>query len=317
MTPRFGLKHQPTSIDTSIKDTSIKIVNNREKRGREMMSGNRSRRGALGAVLVLSVGASPAFVGSVGAQTITRTKGTGSNVNLSWTEYDRDDVLGLPGNVHVGFLYADAGPYGSFIGGNVFDFDCDEGETPFGGHGFGHEEIVDEASDVVEAATEDVVDEAQDTGAAAIDLAEIGDAIQSALTEEIPDVVAEESLCDHIGVRFLSGDETAIFSVDSAGEVATITGRLIVSSGGHGDPGEVLGNPPVNITITGGEWNKFEYSSKYETADFLYADSQKGQGFYGGVVTGAIGAMGFADDDDDESFGGFSEYAFKTTERLR
>lgn len=283
-----------------------------------MMSGNRSRRGALGAVLVLSVGASPAFVGSVGAETVTRTKGTGSSLNLSWTEYDRDDVLRLPGNVHVGFLYAESGPYGSFIGGDVFDFDCDEGEVPFPGHGFGIEQIVDEASDVVDEAIEDVVDEAEDTGAAAIDLAEIGDAIQSALSDELPAVVEEEEgACDHIGVRFLSGDETTMFSVDVAGEVATMTGRLIVSSGGHGDPGEVLGRPPVNLTITGGAWSKFEYSSKYETADFMYADSQKGQGLHGGVVTGAIGAMGFADDDDDESFGGFSQYDFKTTERLR
>ena len=37
----------------------------------------------------------------------------------------------------------------------------------------------------------------------------------------------------------------------------------------------------------------------------------------GGVVTGGIGAMGFADDVDDESYGNFGFFRYRATERVR
>lgn len=256
--------------------------------------------------------------GTVGAASKTRTSGTGESVDVSWTEYDPNDLLGLPGNVHVGYLSAYSGPYGTYINGSVSDFDCDEGETPFGGHHGGVEVVVDEAIKTATTAKEDAIDSAIDSGAASIDADAVINAMQEDLSTEVPEQIVEEvGVCDYIQDRFLSGDGTATFSADTKTKVATITGTLTVSNGGHGEPGNVLGNPPVNITITGGDWNKYESTYKTEGAGYKYSDWNKGTSYYGGSVTGGIGPMGFADDVDDVSYGGFGSYRFKTVERIR
>ncbi len=254
---------------------------------------------------------------TAGAASRTRTSGTGESVDLSWTEYDPDDLLGLPGNVHIGYLSAYSGPYGTYISGSVSDFDCDEGESPYGG---GHH-VVDEAAETVTTAIADAVDDAIDSGATSIDPDVVLTAIKGDLATEIPEVIADEmeesDACDYIQDRFLNGDGTATFSVNTKTKVGRITGRLVVSNGGHGGPGSVLGNPPVDITIKGGDWNKYEYSSKSESKSYKYSDWNKGTSYYGGEITGGIGPMGFADDADDEAWGGFGTYQFKTVERIR
>ena len=275
-------------------------------------------RKAAAAALLIGLTAPLIAVSAVDASSRTRTSGTGESVDVSWTEYDPDDLLGLPGNVHVGYLYVYSGPYGSFIGGNVTDFECAPGQTPWGGGHHVTEVVVDEATELVEVAVEEAVEEAIDSGAASIDADVIVDSIQSELSEEIPAVIVEETgACTYLQDRFLSGDGTATFKVNLSSQVAQITGTLTVSNGGHGEPGVVLGNPPVNLTITGGEWNKFEYSYSSKTAGYSYSDWQKGTSYYGGVVTGNIGGMGFADDVDDVAYGGFSSYKFRTVERIR
>lgn len=266
----------------------------------------------------LAVGVAVPLVVSVPAQAVvTRTSGTGQYVNVSWTESDPDDLLGLPGNVHVGYLYAEAGPYGTYFYGNVTDFDCDEGEVPWGGHGV----VVDEGADAVADAVADTVGEIVDGGGSAIDPAVVIDAVTTELSEEVLSIVEEDfeeiPSCDYIQDRFLEGDETTKLSVNTRTEVARITGRLTVTSGGHGEPGNVLGTPPVDVTITGGDWQRFEYSSKVRGENYSYKYWQKGTGFDGGVVTGGIGAMGFADDADDVSYGGFAKYRYETVDRLR
>lgn len=261
------------------------------------------------------------LVGTAGAAGKTRTSGTGQSLDVGWTEYDPGDLLGLPGNVHIGYLYAYAGPWGDFVGGSVSDFDCDEGETPWGGgHGF-VAGVVDEGASVVSTAAEDAIDDAIDSGAASIDGAVVLDSIQSDLSTEIPELIAEEyeqfPKCEYMGDRFLSGDGTTTVSINATTKVATIKGDLTVSNGGHGEPGIVLATPPVDIKITGGDWNQFEWSYSSKGAGYSYSDWQKGTYFYGGIVTGGIGRMGFADDADDVSYGGFGSYKFKTVERIR
>ncbi len=160
-----------------------------------------------------------------------------------------------------------------------------------------------------------------DNGGSVIDPAVVVDAVTTELSEEVLSVVEEDfeeiPSCDYIQDRFLEGDGTTRISINTRTQVARITGRLTVTSGGHGEPGNVLGNPPINVTITGGARQKFEYSSKVQGENYSYKYSQKGTGFDGGVVTGGIGAMGFADDADDVSFGGFASYRYDTVDRIR
>lgn len=250
----------------------------------------------------------------VGASQTVKTKGNGTRVNVSWTEYDPDDLVGAPGNVHVGYLYAENGPYGTYFFGNVTDFDCAPGQNPF----VGHHGVVDEGADVAEEAVVDAIEAIVDSGAAAIDADLVTGTVGEELNDEIPEEIVEEAEgCTYLGDRFLEGDTNIAMTVDTAAKVATITGNLVVSTGGHGEPGDVLGRPPVNITITGGEWQKWESSYSVRSADYRYSDSQKGTDWNGGAVTGAIGVMDFANDADDESFGSFSAYSYRTVERVR
>ena len=46
----------------------------------------------------------------------------------------RQDLLGLPGNTHVGQLFVEDGSFGSFASGVISDFECEPGQVP-GGHG--------------------------------------------------------------------------------------------------------------------------------------------------------------------------------------
>lgn len=284
------------------------------------MSLSHPRRAATAALtvgLVLPLAASTgADAGSV------RTKGTGRSFNIGWTEYDPADVLGLPGNVHVGFLWFEDGPWGTYGFGHVADFDCDEGEVPWGGHGgHGVESVVDEGVAVVEAATETAIDEVIDSGVGAIVpevvVATVGDEVGDELPDEIID---EVPACDHVQVRVLDASDGGLnVKVDMRNATAKLTGRVQVF-GGHGpegEPGDLLGRPPVDITIKGGDWVKYESSYKTRSATWSYSDWQKGKSHHGGAVTGAIGAMGFADDADDEAFAGFSEYSYRTVERVR
>lgn len=251
---------------------------------------------------------------------VTRTSGTGEYFNVSWTEYDPEDLLGLPGNVHIGFLYAENGPYGSYVSGNVTDFDCDEGETPWGGHGFS-EAVVDETVKVAGDATEDAIADIIDSGVSAIDAEFVTEAVTSELSKEIGEVIGEEfeefPTCDYLGDRFLDGQGTTTVTVDTRKQIARMTGTLTVSNGGHGEPGNVLATPPIDVTITGGNWQRYESSYSVEGEGYKYTSWQKGTSYDGGTVTGGIGAMGFADDADDESYGGFSTFRYRTVDRVR
>ncbi|NNF56400.1 MAG: hypothetical protein HKN03_18385 [Acidimicrobiales bacterium] len=245
-----------------------------------------------------------------------KSKGTGSSFNISWTEYDPDNLLGLPGNVHIGYLYAESGPYGDYAYGGVTDFECDPGESPWGGHG--HSVVVDETDDVATDAIDDAINAVVDSGAVSIDATVVVGAVGSQLDDEIIDVIEEEfPSCDFIQDRYIDGTGTATVTIDMKKQIGSITGTLTVSNGGHGEPGQVLGRPPVNLTIRGGQWEKSTWSSTYEGQNYKYSNSQTGTYYYGGTVSGNVGPMGFADDADDESYGGFGSYTFKAAERIR
>jgi hypothetical protein len=91
------------------------------------------------AVLFL-ITAAPA---SAASSYISRTTGTAADAY--WTQIDGTPVgTGAFGNVHIGYLSAYETSKGK---GDVFvyidDFDCEEGETPYGGHGVEEEGVCD------------------------------------------------------------------------------------------------------------------------------------------------------------------------------
>lgn len=246
-----------------------------------------------------------------------QTEGTAQFFYTSWTELDPDDVLGLPGNVHVGFLSGWNDQYGTYFYGNVTDFECDEGEVPGGGHDV-VEGIAAQGMKTARNAEQDAIDAIIDSGAKIIKGATVISEIQSQLNDDLPEFVEDEiPTCDYIQDRFLDGTGTVTFTVDTKAAIATVEGTLTVTGGGHGEPGPVLGMPPINLTISGGEWQKYEYSSSYWGQDYKYSDWSNGTSFNDGTVTGAIGAMGFDDDPDDISYGGFGSNRYRTVEQIR
>ncbi|MBT8198958.1 MAG: hypothetical protein KJO36_00440 [Acidimicrobiia bacterium] len=282
------------------------------------------------AVTTVAILASLLISPAAGAS-VTRTSGTGYNVSTSWVEYDLEDRLGLPGNTHVGYLGIWISQWGTHFYGNVIDWECEEGEVPWGGHGEGGEVVVDDADKIAEVAAEIAVDDIIDSGAKTIDADIVVDAIKDELAREVPALIEEEvdeefPVCDHKGIRFLDGYDNdgklmTNVSVDVKKKIAKVTGNLVVR-GGHGGGGDepladVLGTPPIDLTISGGDWYKYEWSYTSQSKDFKYSDWNKGTDYYGGKVSGKIGAMGFDDDPDDESWGGFGSFQYKTVERVR
>ncbi len=245
-----------------------------------------------------------------GGSTI-RTRGTGWHVGISWMEVDRDDLLGLPGNVHVGSMWGFDDQYGRFIFGHIVDWECPDGELP--GHGFGAG-VVAAATRAADRATDDTVDAIVDSGAATIDAAAVTAARRAATAAAtVEDFEEPPSPCDFVQAREIDGTNARV-TVDQTKGKLTMTGSLTVT-GGHGGP--VLGRPPVNITITGGSWEKSDYANKYWGEGYRYEEYRSGTSWHGGKVSGSIGAMGFDDDPDDTSFAGFGGFSFRTLDRIR
>lgn len=195
---------------------------------------------------------------------------SGGQAFAQWTEYDVDDDLGLPGNVHVGYLSVYQQPGYTDVSGAVEDYDCKEGEVPGGGGHFEDEPGED-----------------------------------------------PNGLCDFLGVRFLSGYGSTTFSVDVKSGTAKLTGTLEVSSGGHGDPGETLAQPPVNMTWTAaGSTYSFRRTEAWSDGTTSYRSRVTGTGF-DATISGAIGRMGFADDADDESGGNVETWREMSRTRIR
>jgi len=280
------------------------------------VNNNKRRLSTTVAVAVLAIVATAV---PVGADTI-RSRGSGQHFHTSWTEYDPDDILGLPGNVHIGYLSAWTDQYGTYSYGGVTDFECDPGESPWGGHGV-VEAIVEEADQVAKDVIENTVDEIVDSGASVIDPDVVVEAVKETFSEAVPAAIEEEvPACDYIQDRFLDGTGTLTYTVNTKNQVATITGTVTVTGGhgGHGEePGPVLGQPPVNLTMTGGEWQGYEWSNAYWGEGYRYFNSQKGTDIWGASVSGSIGAMGFDDDADDQAYGGFGSFMWQTEERIR
>lgn len=82
------------------------------------------------ACLAVSAMASPAAAARPDSSSTVRS---GERASVSWTELDPGNLLGLPGNTHVGNLFVEDGSFG-FSFGQILDLECEPGEEPGGGH---------------------------------------------------------------------------------------------------------------------------------------------------------------------------------------
>lgn len=95
----------------------------------------RARAGSLAlavtlSLLLLALGAAPAD-----AKSSFMSRASGATADTFWTQVDGTPTGASPfGNVHVGWLYAYETTKGSAdVFGGIDDFDCEEGDLPFGG----------------------------------------------------------------------------------------------------------------------------------------------------------------------------------------
>ena len=210
------------------------------------------------ACLAVAALASPAAAARPDGSTNVRS---GQSAFVSWTELDPDNLLGLPGNTHVGNFFADSGVFGTFAGGEIADFECAPGQVP-GGHG-------------------------------------------------------APGTCTPMGVRFLDGSNGQLTVTD---RTARFTGTVVVSNGGHGEPGTVLATVPASITWTSSA-DLIRYRETFTFTEAGTSFRSRVTGLRSDVSTtrvgGALGRMGFADDADDVSKGQFRSFTEVSRERIR
>jgi hypothetical protein len=123
----------------------------------------------------------------------------------------------------------------------------------------------------------------------------------------------EESGCEFVDYREIEAGETT-FVMDRKFNSATLQGTLTVI-GGH--DGEVLGNPPVDMTWTG-VGSSYKSSEEYTYSDGTSTYSSK-YSFTGrdSVVAGRIGPMIFDDEPGEYSFSQMGAFKNVSRERTR
>ena len=268
--------------------------------------------GGFGAILLVTgavtpVGAAPAAsaVDEPPPEPVPGTKFSDKSVYQSlstyWTQVDtRPDGTPVPpdtapfGNVHVGFMdvYHYTGESVTKVPGQrkdrqtydelfayaqILDFDCPVGVLPPTGGGHGEGPVIDVADP------------------AAVRPAE--------LEQAVADVVAQLAVveppageCVHIGVRTGQQDGLTI-EIDRNLGTATAKGFLLMYAGGDphsGEPGQVVGRPPVNAVWTGiGDVGTGESSGSYRRGSerWSYEGSSRDRE---ATMSGILGPMGFA-----------------------
>lgn len=121
----------------------------------------------------------------------------------------------------------------------------------------------------------------------------------------------EEPSCTEVGFRFIDGGDVT-FTMDRKFGKARLTGTLAVSD--HGTP---LGNPPVDITLTGvGNTYRSTDSGRYSdgTTSYSYRYSFTGRQ---ASVSGRIGVMVFDDEPGEYSNAQMGAFRSASRDRIR
>ncbi len=212
-------------------------------------------------------------------------KREGKQVNLDWLEVGTLPG-GVLGNAHIGYLGIDLLSTGdTYLWGNVVDFECPEGVLP--GHGGGHGVDggnAETARDFVSRITADDDGGGDDGG------------------DKGPQ-------CEVVAYRDIDGGDVTLV-MDKRFTSARLTGTLNVSD--HGTP---LGNPPVNITLTG-EGRSYRAADTSRWSDgrssWFYSNNSTGRQ---STVGGNIGPMIFDDAEGEYSNSSMSTFSSVWRER--
>lgn len=101
------------------------------------ISARRTAGAVVSAVALLVTVAGPATAGSSGF-----SRSSGRIATVDWIEVDdADENVDLPGNTHVGWMEVSESSGGAEIWGYITDYECDPGESPYGG---GHGVVAEE-----------------------------------------------------------------------------------------------------------------------------------------------------------------------------
>lgn len=133
---------------------------------------------------------------------------------------------------------------------------------------------------------------------------------------EVPGGHGAPGTCDLLGVRFLDGSGTLTIR----DRTATYAGTIVVSNGGHGEPGDVLAQVPASITWTSSrDLVRFRATNTYteKGIDFRSRLTGHRSDIRTTKVTGELGRMGFADEVDDVSQGEFRSFTEVSRDRIR
>ncbi len=124
-----------------------------------------------------------------------------------------------------------------------------------------------------------------------------------------------EGLCELVGQRTLESDDFAVTVVPTTRK-ARLTGVLAVTAGGHGGPGGVLARPRIDVTMVSQRLGRYSTTETWQDETYSYRSTVTGRMSSGRMsVRGSIGAMGFADDADDQSSGSFQTFTEVRRER--
>ncbi len=120
--------------------------------------------------------------------------------------------------------------------------------------------------------------------------------------------------CVYVGSRYGYG-RNMVLTIDSKLTSATLTGSLVLESGGgHGGDGTVVGNPPVDMTWTGvGDLAKSRSTYRYTENGVTYSFTDRSSSRTA-AVDGYIGAMSF---DPDLSGGYLTKFSSTSKERIK
>lgn len=130
--------------------------------------------------------------------------------------------------------------------------------------------------------------------------------------EEMEEEEPVEDLCDFESDRFIS-NEDATFSMNRKGTQASLVGPLRVEGHDGGD----AAFPQANMTWTAiGSTYTYRASESFSDGTYSYTYRYTFTGA-DAAIGGTIGAMGFNDDEDDESFGSLGTYRNMYRERIR
>ncbi len=118
--------------------------------------------------------------------------------------------------------------------------------------------------------------------------------------------------CAYLGSRIGQGYGLR-FTIDRKLDAASLQGRLTMTQGGHDGPGDVVGNPRVDMTWTGvGNVSSYRSNYRYQEGGTTYSGSSSGT-WRSATLGGILGPMSFDPNLSSGSLGTFRDFSKSRT----